>query len=390
MHDLRALVVDDSKVGRVTMMKKLEAMGLKVDLAESGQIALDYLARQQPDVIFMDHMMPDMDGFETTRRIKAAPATRDIPVIIVSGNDEAGFIEAARAAGAIDAIDKPPANEVLEALLAALPSRVMMAAAPAPALDMAEVHALVAGLVTEAMAPLREAVMSEVGRRLAAAMADIQRAQAATEAATEVASKTAAETLANHLQTLEQRLQPLEAAVARPLPDIAALRSEIGQHVEHRMEQRIASGLAESQARSEALAPQLENLRHAALEMRSRLDELAAQAAQKGAMTDSRLNVFDEDMARISRDLQALAAARAEPGESRQSLSESRVRELVAEALNQFQPVVEKPAATPPATPTSSHTEIAELRAGLKTLTRLTAIGGALLLAAIGGLLIWG
>ena len=85
MHDLRALVVDDSKVGRLTMLKKLEAIGVKVDLTESGQQALDYLAQNQPDLIFMDHMMPDMDGFEVTRGIKAAPATRNIPVFIVTG-----------------------------------------------------------------------------------------------------------------------------------------------------------------------------------------------------------------------------------------------------------------------------------------------------------------
>ena len=82
MQNLLALVVDDSKVGRLTMMKKLEAMGLKVELAESGPQALDYLSRQHPDLIFMDHMMPEMDGFEVTRRLKADPATREIPVII--------------------------------------------------------------------------------------------------------------------------------------------------------------------------------------------------------------------------------------------------------------------------------------------------------------------
>ncbi len=380
MHELRALVVDDSKVGRVTMLRKLEAMGLKVDLAESGQIALDYLAQRQPDVIFMDHMMPDMDGFEATRRIKAAPATRNIPVIIVSGNDEAGFIEEARAAGAIDAIGKPPTNEALEALLASLPTQDAAAVtAPAPSLDMAEVHALLARLVAEGLAPLREErkTLEESAVRLdlqAAAMADLQRAEAATVAA--------AETLANRVQTLEQRLRPLESEAARPRPDLAALRAEIEQLVE----QRIASGLAESQARSESLAPQWENQRNDFQELRSRLDEHAAQSDQFGAMTDSRLNMFGEDMERISRDVQALSAARAELAELRQHLSETRLRELVAESLNQLHPV----AATPPAAGASPQTEVTELRARLKTLSTLTAIGGALLLAAIGGLLIWG
>ncbi len=412
MHELRALVVDDSKVGRVTMLRKLEAMGLKVDLAESGQIALDYLAQRQPDVIFMDHMMPDMDGFEATRRIKAAPATRDIPVIIVSGNDEAGFIGEARAAGAIDAIGKPPTNEALEALLTSLPARstaavtapaprpVTVAPVPAASLDMAEVQALLARLVAEGVAPLREEVMAEVSRRLAAESASQRKTQeeSAVRLDLQAAAMTdlqrgvaAAETLSNRLQTLEQRLRLLETEAARPQPDLAALRAEMAQHVD----QRIAGGLAESQARSEALAPQLQNLRHDFQELRTRLNERAALDEQMGALSDRRLNTFTEDLERISRDVQALAAARTELGELRQRLSEPRLRELVAESLNQFQPRVAAQAAAeelaaPPAVGVNPQSEIAELRARLKTLTTLTAIGGALLLAAIGGLLIWG
>ena len=87
MHDLRALVVDDSKVGRLTMLRKLETLGIRVDMAESGHQALESLEQSRPDLIFMDHMMPDMDGFEATRRIKASPVFRDIPAVIVSGND---------------------------------------------------------------------------------------------------------------------------------------------------------------------------------------------------------------------------------------------------------------------------------------------------------------
>jgi len=73
MRNMKALVVDDSKVGRLTMQKKLEAFGVGVDLAESGLEALNYLEHHRPDVIFMDHVMPELDGFEATRRIKAAP-----------------------------------------------------------------------------------------------------------------------------------------------------------------------------------------------------------------------------------------------------------------------------------------------------------------------------
>ena len=96
MRNMKALVVDDSNVGRLTMQKKLEAFGVGVDLAESGLEALNYLEHHRPDVIFMDHVMPELDGFEATRRIKAGPATRDIPVIIISGSDDKSLVRDAR------------------------------------------------------------------------------------------------------------------------------------------------------------------------------------------------------------------------------------------------------------------------------------------------------
>jgi len=114
MHDLRALVVDDSKVARLTMMKKLEAIGVKVDLAESGHQALDYLAQKQPDLIFMDQMMPDMDGFEATRRIKAMTDRPNLPPIIAltahaMGKDREKCLQA----GMDDYLSKPIGRDEL-------------------------------------------------------------------------------------------------------------------------------------------------------------------------------------------------------------------------------------------------------------------------------------
>jgi CheY-like chemotaxis protein len=450
MHDLRALVVDDSKVGRLTMLKKLEAMGVKVDLAESGQQALDYLARERPDVIFMDHMMPDMDGFEVTRRIKASPATRDIPVIVVSGNEDEAFFREARATGAIDAIAKPPATEVLETLLASLPKRVVEAPAvpapqpkgvepvPAPSVDMAEVRALVERLVGTAVAPLRDGFMAEIGRRLeaeagnqrmalgewgerldqqAAAMAELRRGAAD------------AETLGNRLQALEQRLVPLEAEAGRPLPDIDALRTDI--------ERRVAASLTELQAGADEMAPRLESLSHGFQELRASVDDHAARSEQRFAGVDSRLDALADDLGRVSRDEQSLRSAQAEMeqrmeqriqqmqdavdaaqqaavpvqeevgeaasdvlqaiqaefGELRERLSEARLRELVAETLDGLQPAmparqfVEEP---PPASGAGLQAEVDQLMGKVKTLTTLIAIGGALLLAVIGVVLLRG
>jgi len=363
MHDLHALVVDDSKVGRLTMMKKLEAMGVKVDLAESGQQALDYLAQHRPDMIFMDHMMPEMDGFEVTRRIKASPATRDIPVIVVSGNDEAAFVQEARAAGAIDAITKPPASGVLENLLESLPKLRAIAPAavvaeapppavveqaPAPSIDMVEVHALVQRLVGEAVTPLHTDFMAEIGHHLEAESGNQRKnlaewgerlnQQAATmeQLRRGVAD---AETLGNRLQALEQRLLPLEAEAARPQPDFDALRADI----EQRIEQRFAARLAESDARSEAktngLAPELESLRRGVNDVQASLDQHAAQAEQKASEWSrewsrewgSRLDTLATDLAHVSQDVQSMRSTQAEY-EQRIDQSIAQLRETLSAA----------------------------------------------------------
>lgn len=295
MNDQRALVVDDSKVGRLTMMKKLEAIGFKVDLVESGQEALDYLDRQRPDMIFMDHMMPDMDGFETTQRIKAAPATRDIPIIIISGNDDEDFVQQARSIGALNAISKPPAPGVLEALLRDLPH---LAAAPAPAvpttkaapqaaekprapaLDQAAVHALVERMLGEAMDHLHHDLLADLGKQMEVAFADERKTQQdwsegwrlqldqATAGMDELRKgAVAAEDLGRRLQALEQRLAPLEAEAGQPQPDMDAL----GKTLEQRFAARLDALSAEVQQLGEGVQSDEAGLEHRLAEAEQRL-----------------------------------------------------------------------------------------------------------------------
>ena len=83
----KALVVDDSKVVQFKLRHMLESRGLGVDIASSGKEALDYLKSGAPDVIFMDFMMADMDGYQVTQIITANPATAAIPVIVCTGQD---------------------------------------------------------------------------------------------------------------------------------------------------------------------------------------------------------------------------------------------------------------------------------------------------------------
>ena len=102
----RALVVDDSKSARLILRRMLEKYLFDVDTAASGEEALDYLRRQRPDVIFMDHMMPGMDGFQAVREIKRDPTTATIPVMMYTSKEGDVYLGEARALGAMGVLPK--------------------------------------------------------------------------------------------------------------------------------------------------------------------------------------------------------------------------------------------------------------------------------------------
>lgn len=104
----RGLVVDDSKAARTMLKKLLEKNGLEIETAESGEDALSYLTQNHPDVIFMDHMMPGMDGLETTKAITSNPDTAMIPVVMFTSKEGDEYKENARSHGAVGFLNKPP------------------------------------------------------------------------------------------------------------------------------------------------------------------------------------------------------------------------------------------------------------------------------------------
>jgi len=106
MENQLALVVDDSKTARVTLKRMLEKHNLDVDTLESAQQALDYLVDTAPDVIFMDHMMPGMDGFEAVEAIKSNPETATIPIMMYTSKGGDLYVSQARALGAVGIIPK--------------------------------------------------------------------------------------------------------------------------------------------------------------------------------------------------------------------------------------------------------------------------------------------
>jgi CheY-like chemotaxis protein len=106
MSSKRALVVDDSKSARAFLARILERHEIEVDAAESAEAAIEYLARNKPDVIFMDHMMPGMDGFQAVQTIKNNPRTSAIPILMYTSQEGDLYLGQARALGAEGVLPK--------------------------------------------------------------------------------------------------------------------------------------------------------------------------------------------------------------------------------------------------------------------------------------------
>jgi diguanylate cyclase (GGDEF)-like protein len=103
----KILVIDDSQTNLILLKAHLNSMGLVVLLAESAAEGIKTAVDQKPDVILLDVMMPEIDGFETCRRLKADVRTSSIPVIFVSAKDESEDKISGLKLGAIDYVTKP-------------------------------------------------------------------------------------------------------------------------------------------------------------------------------------------------------------------------------------------------------------------------------------------
>jgi two-component system, cell cycle response regulator DivK len=101
------LVVEDQEDNRQILRDLLGATDYEMIEAENGQEALSAIEKRRPDLILMDIQLPVMDGYEATRRIKANPEWKSIPVIVVTSYALSGDAEKARAAGCDDYVTKP-------------------------------------------------------------------------------------------------------------------------------------------------------------------------------------------------------------------------------------------------------------------------------------------
>ena len=132
----KILLVDDSEPNRDMLARRLQRKGHEVLQAVNGQQAVEMARSESPDLVLMDLNLPVLDGWEATRRLKADPATRGIPVIALTAHAMSSDRDRALEAGCDEydtkPIDLPRLLGKIEALLAASAGTAPPGAEPSP------------------------------------------------------------------------------------------------------------------------------------------------------------------------------------------------------------------------------------------------------------------
>ncbi|MCL2039144.1 MAG: response regulator [Bacteroidetes bacterium] len=116
------LVVDDNKITTKLLHRYLDINGYEVAEAYDGQECLEKVAEKHPDAIVLDVMMPRLDGYQTTMKLKGDPITAEIPIVIVTAlNDVQNQLKAIES-GADDFLNKPIEEKLLVAKVKLLSS----------------------------------------------------------------------------------------------------------------------------------------------------------------------------------------------------------------------------------------------------------------------------
>lgn len=240
----RALIVDDSKSARFGLKKLLEKYGIEADFAASAGDALNFLAVHQTDVVFMDHLMPGMDGFEATRAIKQNRATTHLPIVMCTSKEGAEYHEQARAAGAMAILTKPAPPDQLETVLKEIEGVV-----PAGSSEQASKQDAVARQMATSQMP-DGAVLNDVVAKLVAEMMAQKQGEIITAArqAAEQRMRDMLEPAQNELRN--ELLRASEARVkeiASQVSHQAAMElfdtrfKELNLHVMQQVEQRLSA-----------------------------------------------------------------------------------------------------------------------------------------------------
>jgi len=239
----RLLLIDDDEGLRTMMQILLKRGGHDITLAGNGQAGLDLAEKQPFDVIVLDVMMPDMNGYEVARRLRAGPRTRNTPLIILTARAQPVDQKSALIAGADAYFSKPVAIEVLEAKIAELLITGSTAAKP-------EAEPAAAATATTPPPPRTGRLICIVGWRggVGATTLAVNMAAALTSAGRRVCLIDLSPTSSHAALMLRLRPKPswadLPADPALPTIGPLLLKHKSGLHLLASPESHIADGLS--------------------------------------------------------------------------------------------------------------------------------------------------
>jgi CheY-like chemotaxis protein len=265
-----AFLVDDSKSARIVLSRLLKKNGFdQVEMAESGEEALEQLKNTTPDAIFVDFLMDGMDGLETINEIKKDPRFVSTPVVMCTANEGDEYVRAAVDHGALGILAKPPTDQSLGEIIAMIEKHQQEVEAKLAAeAEVPLVEEVPAAVQTPSEAPVAVAAgLSEADvRRIVAEVANQELAQTAARQAEQTAEGVLERLLSEKLDSavaayLDEHLKPLVEglvasrleAVKPPEIDLDDLRSQVVQEINSDLEefvrqlnQRTVEGLIEA------------------------------------------------------------------------------------------------------------------------------------------------
>jgi CheY-like chemotaxis protein len=263
----KALVVDDSRLARIALSKLLAKREIAADVAGDAGEALEYLRSQRPDVVFMDYMMPDMDGFEASRQVLAL--VPELPIVMYTSQDTPKDRARAAEVGIRGFLCKPSSDDELTRVLDALQSGAAVPVAVAPAASVPESVAARPSAAPSAPPPLAPS----------GALPWEEIRSVAREAAVEAARRISNEGLAHLRGELDRHQQASPAE-----PDPAHVRA-LAEGAARELARQVAAEVAERIARSIS-----EQSMEAAREAAGRTAEAAVRAAAEAAAPAANLD----------------------------------------------------------------------------------------------------
>jgi CheY-like chemotaxis protein len=272
---MKVLLVDDSKAARFAMGKLLKDQGLEVEMAASGEEALDKIATEEIDIVFMDQSMPGMGGIAATTAITSNDKTSHIPVVLCTGNEGSKLEQMAQEAGAIGVLTKPPQEDKLKAVLATIDvETVTEDSEEAPATEE----------VSAAAAIDMSTIMSEVDTLLVSIREQISGMEQTMETRIEALSKSS-----------EQKLQPLQDSLKK-----------VDERLAKQVKEQIAQDAGNHRIQLEALRQQVETALDDIREQETKLrDEVMSQADSKlESLIGDRLNELKDSVSKSQEEME--------------------------------------------------------------------------------------